>query len=56
MEKNQGIRELPRKVQGLHVFPDIILRSWGLNKIPKFKGLREIPGYKHCNIYITYIV
>ena len=34
-----------RKFQGLHFkFPDIILRSWGLHEIPKFQGLREIPG------------
>jgi len=37
-KKNQGIREIPRKFQGLHIFPDIILRSWGLHEIPKFQG------------------
>jgi len=46
-EKNQGIREIPRKFQGLHVFPDRILLSWGLHEIPIFQGLREIPGYTH---------
>jgi len=32
--KSQGIREIPRRFQGLHVFPDINLRSWGLHEIP----------------------
>jgi len=45
--KYQGICEIPRKFQGLHVFTDRIVRSWGLHEIPKFQGLSEIPGYTH---------
>ena len=46
-EKNQGIREIPRNFQGLHVFFDKILRIWGFYKILIFQGFREIPGYTH---------
>jgi len=52
--KNQGICEIPRKFQGLHVFPDRNLLCWGLYEIPKFQGVQEIPGYTlsciSCNI------
>ena len=46
-ENNQGIREIPRKFQGLHVFVDRILRIWGFYEMPIFQGFREIPGYTH---------
>jgi len=31
----------------IHVFADILVRSWGLHEIPKFQGLRELPDYTH---------
>jgi len=46
-KKKQGISEIPRTFQRLHVFPDRILPSWGLHGIPKFQGLHKIPGYTH---------
>ena len=51
-EKNQGIREIPRKCQGLHVFPESFYAAGDYMKSLNFWDyLNSLVTHIPCNIY-----